>query len=172
MALTNQPMYANDEAPIAKRIGILSGFLLFGTVVLCAFAWVYISLYPAVVFAAAFWAIVPPIAFWVEYYLILTIEGRMMTIITRADRKPATSVDERAALLDSMVSYTGRYRVEHNRIIIRPDVAWNEIYSGTEQIRYYTLNGDKLSIRTAEQLSAVLPGKKVVGTLTYEREGE
>jgi hypothetical protein len=30
-------------------------------------------------------------------------------------------------------------------------------------------NGNKLSIRTAKQLSAVLPGKKVVGTLTYER---
>jgi len=103
-------------------------------------------------------------------YLILTVEGRMMTIITRADRKPATTVDERAALLGSMVSYTGRYTVEHDRIIIRPDVAWNEIYSGTEQIRYYTLNGDKLSIRTAEQLSVVLPGKKVIGTLTYERE--
>jgi hypothetical protein len=103
-------------------------------------------------------------------YLILTIEGRMMTIVTRADRKPATTVDERAALLGSMVSYTGRYTVEHDRIIIRPDVAWNEIYSGTEQIRYYTLNGNKLSIRTAEQLSAVLPGKKVIGTLTYERE--
>ena len=103
-------------------------------------------------------------------YLILTVEGRMMTIITRADRKPATTVDERAALLGSMVSYTGRYTVEHDRIIIRPDVAWNEIYSGTEQIRYYTLNGNRLSIRTAEQLSAVLPGKKVIGTLTYERE--
>ena len=103
-------------------------------------------------------------------YLILTVEGRMMIIVTRADRKPATTVDERAALLGSMVSYTGHYTVEHDRIIIRPDVAWNEIYSGTEQIRYYTLNGDKLSIRTAEQLSAVLPGKKVIGTLTYERE--
>jgi hypothetical protein len=103
-------------------------------------------------------------------YLILTVEGRMMTIITRADRKPATTVNERAALLDSMVSYTGRYKVEHDRIIIRPDVAWNEIYSGTEQIRYYTLNGDKLSVRTGEQLSAVLPGKRVVGTLTYKRE--
>jgi hypothetical protein len=105
-------------------------------------------------------------------YLILTAEGRMMTIITRADRKPATTVNERAALLDSMVSYTGRYTVEHDRIIIRPDVAWNEIYSGTEQIRYYTLDGNKLSIRTAEQLSGVLPGKRVVGTLTYEREDE
>ena len=105
-------------------------------------------------------------------YLILTVEGRMMTLMTRADRKPATTVNERAALLDSMVSYTGRYKVEHDRIIIRPDVAWNEIYSGTEQIRYYTLNGDKLAIRTAEQFSAVLPGKRVIGTLIYRREGE
>ena len=79
-------------------------------------------------------------------------------------------MNERAALLQSMVAYTGRYVVKHDRISTQPDVAWNEIYSGAEQIRYYTLNGDRLSIRTAEQLSAVLPGKKVVGTLTYERE--
>ena len=32
------------------------------------------------------------------------------------------------------------------------------------------LEADKLSIRTAEQMSAVYPGKKVVGTLTWERE--
>jgi hypothetical protein len=94
----------------------------------------------------------------------------MMTILTRADRKPATTLEERAALLQSMVSYSGRYSVEHDRLSTKPDIAWNEIYSGTEQIRYYTVNGDTLSIRTAEQLSGVLPGKKVIGTLTYERE--
>jgi hypothetical protein len=94
----------------------------------------------------------------------------MMTVITRADRKPAATVNERAALLQSMVAYTGRYTVEHDRISIKPDVAWNEIYSGTEQIRYYTLKGDCLSIRTAEQLTGVLPGKKVIGALTYLRE--
>jgi hypothetical protein len=102
-------------------------------------------------------------------YLIFTAEGRMMTIITRADRKAATTMNERADLLQSMVAYTGPYTVEHGRISTQPDVAWNEIYSGSEQIRYYLLSGDKLSIRTAEQLSAVLPGKKVVGTLTYDR---
>jgi hypothetical protein len=32
------------------------------------------------------------------------------------------------------------------------------------------LEGNKLSIRTAEQASAVYPGKKVVGTLSWERE--
>jgi hypothetical protein len=103
-------------------------------------------------------------------YLVFTAEGRMMTILTRADRKPATTKEESAALLQSMVAYTGRYTVEHDRIITKPDVAWNEIYSGTEQVRYYTLAGDHLAIRTAQQPSGVLPGKKIVGTLTYERE--
>ena len=38
------------------------------------------------------------------------------------------------------------------------------------KIRYYTLAGDSLVIRTAQQPSGVFPGKQVVGTLTYERE--
>ena len=103
-------------------------------------------------------------------YLIFTPEHRMMTIITRADRKPATTVEEQAALLQSMVAYSGQYTVGQDRIVTRPDVSWNEIYTGTEQVRYYTLSGDTLSIRTAEQPSALLPGKRVVATLTYERQ--
>ncbi len=103
-------------------------------------------------------------------YLIFTPEHRMMTIITRAGRKPATTVEEQAALLQSMVAYSGQYIVGQDRIITRPDVSWNEIYTGTEQVRYYTLSGDTLSIRTAEQPSALLPGKRVVATLTYERQ--
>ena len=50
------------------------------------------------------------------------------------------------------------------------DISWNEILTGTAQIRFFKLEGDKLSLRTAEQVSAVYPGKKVVGTLTWERE--
>ena len=34
----------------------------------------------------------------------------------------------------------------------------------------FKLQGDKMTIRSAEQVSAVYPGKKVVGTLTWERE--
>jgi hypothetical protein len=37
-------------------------------------------------------------------------------------------------------------------------------------VRFFKVEGDKLSIRTAEQISSVLVGKKVVGTLTWERE--
>src|SRR5690242_18113510 len=88
-------------------------------------------------------------------YLIFTAEGRMMTILTRAERKPATTMEERAALLQSMIGYSGRYTVKHDHITTMPDVAWNEIYTGTEQIRYYTLTGDRLAIRTVQQPSGV-----------------
>src|SRR5690349_15807121 len=70
-------------------------------------------------------------------YLIFTREGRMMTIITRADRKPALTTEGQAALLQSMVSYTGRYRIESDRVVTTPDVSWNEIYAGSQQVRYY-----------------------------------
>jgi hypothetical protein len=40
----------------------------------------------------------------------------------------------------------------------------------TKWLKPSEVEGDKLSIRTAEHVSAVYPGKKVVGTLTWERE--
>jgi hypothetical protein len=46
----------------------------------------------------------------------------------------------------------------------------NELLTGQDQVRFFKLEGDKLTIRTAEQASSVYPGKRVVGTLTWERE--
>jgi len=103
-------------------------------------------------------------------YLIFTAEGRMMTILTRPDRRPGATPAEQAALLQSMVAYTGRYAVDDDRVTVRPDVSWNEAFTGTLQVRYYAVAGDTLSLRTAEQPSALLPGRRVVATLVYERE--
>jgi hypothetical protein len=38
------------------------------------------------------------------------------------------------------------------------------------QVRFFEVKGDTLTIKTPEIASAALPGKKVVGTLTWERE--
>jgi hypothetical protein len=103
-------------------------------------------------------------------YLIFAAEGRMMTVLTRPDRKPAASPAEQAALMQSMVAYSGRYTVDGDRVIVRPDVSWNEAFTGTVQVRYYAVADDTLSIRTAEQPSALLPGRRVVATLVYDRE--
>ena len=65
--------------------------------------------------------------------LVLTPEGHWMIILTGANRKPAKDLEEKAALLDSMLAYSGKYTIEGNRIMIGVDTSWNEIYSGPNQ---------------------------------------
>jgi hypothetical protein len=103
-------------------------------------------------------------------YLILTPEGRMMEIITAPDRKPPASDADNAALLKTLVAYTGTYTVGVQRFVILPDLSWNEIFTGHEQIRYYALSGDTLYTTTPEQPSGVFPGKTVIASLTWIRE--
>jgi len=69
-----------------------------------------------------------------------------------------------------MTSYTGKFRIEGDKFITSVDGAWNEVYKGTEQVRYFELAGDQLVIRTPEQQSGILIGKRTVATLVWERE--
>ena len=101
---------------------------------------------------------------------VFTLDGFSAFMIARSDRKPATSDADSAALLKSLMVYTGKFTVDGDKLTTNVDLSWNEILTGTAQVRFFKLEGDKLSIRTAEQVSAVYPGKKVVGTLTWERE--
>jgi Lipocalin-like domain len=105
-------------------------------------------------------------------FLVATREGRWMGYFSATNRKPATSVDDRAALLGSMNAYVGRYSVDGNKITINVDGSHNEIYTGPnqQQVRFFTLDGDKLSVRTPEQDSAARPGKRAFSTLSFERE--
>jgi hypothetical protein len=82
--------------------------------------------------------------------IVLTSAHTMVVFISSADRKPATSEAEAAALLGSMAGYTGKFRIEGDKFITTVDGAWNEIYRGTEQVRYFRIDGDELRIRTAE----------------------
>ncbi len=104
--------------------------------------------------------------------LVITPEGHWIVIITGANRRPANTADEKAALLDSMLAYSGKYRIEGDKITTRVDMSSNEIYIGAnqDQTRFFKIDGDKLVIRTPEIASAVLPGKRVVGTISWERE--
>ena len=105
--------------------------------------------------------------------LVLTPEGVWMIILTGANnRGPAKNLEEKAALLDSMLAYSGKYTIEGNRMTIGVDMSWNEIYSGANQnqTRFFNIEGDKLIIRSPEIMSAVRPGQKAVATLSLERE--
>lgn len=101
---------------------------------------------------------------------VFTPDGHVSFIIVASNRKPAANDAESAALLRSLLAYTGRFAIEGDKFTTKVDISGNELLTGQDQVRFFKLEGDKLSIRTAEQSSAVYPGKKVVGTLNWERE--
>jgi len=79
-------------------------------------------------------------------HLVLTPEGRLIGLITAADRTPGRSDAELAALYRTMLAYSGRYRVEGDRFVTAVDASWNEAWTGGEQVRGFTLAGDLLDI--------------------------
>jgi hypothetical protein len=80
-------------------------------------------------------------------------EGRLISMVTAGQPRPAATVPEQAAAFGSMLAYAGTYRDEGHRFVARVDLAWDERWVGSEQIRYYTIEGDSLSIETAPQLT-------------------
>jgi len=66
-------------------------------------------------------------------YVIFTPEARVFFVLTGEGRKPAKTAEEKAELLNSLVAYTGTYRVEGDNWITSVEVAWNPAWVGTEQ---------------------------------------
>ena len=95
-------------------------------------------------------------------------EGRMAVVITGDGRKAPTTNQDRVSLFNSLVAYTGPYRVDGDKWIITVDVSTNPALVGTEQTRFFRVTGDRLQEMTAW---AALPDKRMARTfITYERE--
>jgi len=102
-------------------------------------------------------------------YLIYTPEGRMMTLLVAANRKPPQKDEDRIELHKTMYAYSGRYTVEDDRVIHHVDTSWNEAWSGGDQVRFASLNGNRLTIRSAPQPSPHT-GRNVASVVEWERE--
>lgn len=90
----------------------------------------------------------PPMGEHPSGYTIFTPEGRTWFMLTGDGRKPATTVEGKAQLLDTMVAYTGSYRIENDKWITSVQVAWNPAWVGTEQARQFKIEGNKLQVLT------------------------
>jgi len=94
-------------------------------------------------------------------YLSYSSDGRMYAIITGDNRiKPhdvAPSDEERAKLHRTLTAYAGTYTVETDKVIHHVDISWNEAWTGTNQIRYYKLDGNTLTITSGPKQK---PGRR------------
>jgi hypothetical protein len=102
--------------------------------------------------------------------LVLTRAGRWIVIQTAEARTVPRTDEDRAAAFRSMLAYSGKYRIDGHKIVITVDVAWDEAWNGTEQVRHFRLDGDELHIEAAPQSYANLGGKVMRGILTWARE--
>ncbi len=101
-------------------------------------------------------------------YLVLT-RTRWIAFYTAEDRKFGTSVDEQAALFDTLVAWSGVYRVEGDKIIFTVDASWVEHWNGKDQIRNWELLGNRLTITADPFPFPRDPSKKVVPQQVWEK---
>jgi hypothetical protein len=87
-------------------------------------------------------------------YVAFLPSGRVFFVLTAEGREPDPlhTPEGHALLLDTMVAYTGRYRTEGDKWITQVEVAWNPEWIGTEQTRFFKLDGDNLQVLTPWRL--------------------
>ncbi len=112
----------------------------------------------------------PPMGKSPTGYVIFTPEARVWFVLTGDGRKAAKTAEEKAELLDTLVAYTGRYRVEGDKWITSVEVAWNPAWVGTEQSRSFKVEGNRLSVLTPWRVMPNWPDKGMTRSIiTFER---
>jgi Lipocalin-like domain len=101
---------------------------------------------------------------------IATPEGRWLALVTAEGRKVPQTDEERAVALRTMISYTGRYRLEDGKVITRVEAAWNEAWVGSEQVRAYRFEGERLHLESPPQPHPNIGGRVVRIIVSWERE--
>jgi hypothetical protein len=103
-------------------------------------------------------------------YVIFTAEGRLSFTLSAQGRQAPTSPGDHAKLLQSFIAYTGTYRLEDNRWITDVDVAWNPEWVGTQQIRFFQIEGELLTVQTPWRVMPNWPDKGLTRSIvTFQR---
>jgi hypothetical protein len=109
-------------------------------------------------------------------YIHFTPEGRMFAVLTASDRKPVETEADQIAAFASLIAYTGRYRIEDNKLVTTVDVSADPSVVGTDLVRFFDLEGDNLEIKTApffsQKPSLGLGNKQLQSFLLWKRVGK
>ena len=85
-------------------------------------------------------------------YAAFLPSGRVFFMLTAEGRTPTHTSEGHAMLLDTMVAYSGAYRIVDDKWITQVQVAWNPEWIGTEQTRFFRLEHDNLQVLTPWRL--------------------
>jgi hypothetical protein len=102
--------------------------------------------------------------------MVILPTGQWIIISTAEDRKPPQTEAERAAALSTMTSYTGRYHFEGDKIVTRVEASWNEAQVGTDVIRSFQVDGNRLILTSPAVPNPNLGNRVVRSIVTWERE--
>lgn len=105
-----------------------------------------------------------------EGVLIFTPGHRMIAFVLRPDRKPAANDAERVELFKSMVTYSGKFRLEPGKYLLDIDWSSTALNQDELQTRYYTIDGDTLKIDVPLHKNIHDATKQNANTLTLRRE--
>ena len=99
--------------------------------------------------------------------------GEMAALISRSDRVPLSCDDfimlpdsEKVALARGFIAYSGKYKVFNDKIIHYTEVSFIPNWIGTEMVRFYTLDGDNLTLKTPP---VILRNKEFIGVIQWQR---
>lgn len=105
-------------------------------------------------------------------YVIFTPNRRMMLMGVDPDRKrPAGKVptaEEAKELYFSMIAYGGTYTVDGNEVVYDLDISWNQVWTGTKQLRYWEIKDGRLTISTPEFIDPFVGGRSI-HRITWEK---
>lgn len=103
-------------------------------------------------------------------YIVMTPEGRWIVLQTAEGRRAPQNNEDRIAAFKSLLAYSGKYRTDGDKIVISVDIAADESWNGTEQVRFYKREGDLLHIEAAPQPYANFGGRVMRGILVWKKE--
>lgn len=105
-------------------------------------------------------------------FLSYQADDRMMALVVSRSRPVPQGTtltnDEKAALFDSMLAYSGSYTVENGRVTHHVDASWNPLWAGAELIRPYSISGDRLVISDAPGIDPVT-GEEVIYRIEFQK---
>jgi len=103
--------------------------------------------------------------------MVLTPAGHIMFLITKSDRQPPASDARRATLFNETIAYSGQVRpTGPGQFVTTVEISLFPEEIGTEKLRLFAVDGDRLIITRPEQTSRVTRGRRAVSNLVWQRE--